>query len=194
MVTLQVSHHHLHRIWASLIIIASFAGMLYLSLYLCSKFAIVWPKFPRFGRSQQRGVRHEEPFIVYRDEAAAPPAWLLFLAYTPIGVAMYMAASRFFDYRHHGFDILSGAFIGIVCAYFAFRYYHVPLGQGAGWAWGPRCRDRAFGLKIGRHGYSFNEEEEDQVLNSDVELASGRGRPEGSMSRGLLNGSGSSEA
>lgn len=167
--------------------------MLYLSLYLCSKFAISWPIFPRFGRFQQRS--RDEPFVVFRNEAAAAPAWLLFLAYTPIGVAMYIAASRFFDYRHHGFDILSGSVIGIVCAYFAFRYYHVPLGQGAGWAWGPRCRDRAFGMSIGKHGYSLSEEEEDEILLADVESASasGRGRPDGSMSRGLLNASGSSE-
>jgi len=101
----------------------------------------------------------------YRDEAAAPALWLVLLAYIPIGAATYIAASRYFDFRHHGFDILSGAFIGIVIAILSFRLYNLPLGHGTGYAWGPRSRHRAFGVGIGRHGWVDEEEEVDYDLS-----------------------------
>ena len=66
---------------------------------------------------------------------------------------MYIAASRYSDFRHHGFDILSGSFIGTVAAFAAFRYYHLPLSRGAGWSWGPRSRTRAFWAGVGVGGY-----------------------------------------
>jgi len=114
----------------------------------------------------------DEPFNVYRDEAAAPPLWLVCLAYIPIGGAFYIATSRYFDFHHHGFDVISGSFIGIVIAILAFRFYHVPLGHGAGYAWGPRSRARAFGVGIGRYGWV---DEEDEI---DYDLPRIRNRPQ----------------
>ncbi|KAB8339250.1 hypothetical protein FH972_022184 [Carpinus fangiana] len=46
-----------------------------------------------------------------------------------------------------------GSVIGIVCAWFSFRLYHLPIARGSGWAWGPRSRGRAFGVGVGSHGY-----------------------------------------
>lgn len=111
---------------------------------------------PRPQRSYTAGAA-----IVYRDEAAAPALWLVLIAYVPIAGAFYISASRYFDYHHHGFDILSGAFIGIVIAVLAFRFYHVPLGHSAGYAWGPRSRSRAFAVGVGRYGWVDVDEEED---------------------------------
>lgn len=41
----------------------------------------------------------------------------------------------------------------MACAWFAFRWYHLPIRQGAGWAWGARSRDRAFWVGVGVGGY-----------------------------------------
>jgi hypothetical protein len=177
--------------------------MLYLTLYLASKLAVSVPILPQVRRrthSSQSALptgalgRHGNPFTAYRDEAAAAPLWLLFITYIPLGVAFFIAASRYFDYRHHGFDILSGSLVGILTALFAFRFYHVPLGRGAGWAWGPRSRDRAFGVGIGHyHGYVDLEDEEDVLGNGHNDLEAGQSRTgDRTSSRGLLNGSGTS--
>ncbi|EHL02427.1 hypothetical protein M7I_1502 [Glarea lozoyensis 74030] len=56
--------------------------------------------------------------------------------------------------QHHGFDILFGYLIGLVTSIFAFRYYHLPIRQGAGWSWGPRSSDRSFWAGIGVGNYA----------------------------------------
>ena len=92
-------------------------------------------------------------------------------------MAFFIAASRYFDYRHHGFDILSGSFIGILAAVFAFRFYHFGLG-GRGWAWAPRSQGRAFGVGMGRHGFVDDEDEEEEEVIRKGDLESGvSGRP-----------------
>jgi hypothetical protein len=48
---------------------------------------------------------------------------------------------------------LFGSLIGITCAWFSFRFYHLPITRGAGWAWGPRSYDRAWGIGVGRGSY-----------------------------------------
>ena len=161
----------------------SFAGLLYLTLFLCSKFSVVFPYLPtqRLAASDsassypannnesrarpsdavrrpillpsRNGNAEEATWTRHRDEAAAPPTYLLFLAYVPIGVAIYISGSRYFNYQHHGFDILFGDLIGILTAWFAFRWYHLSMTRGSGWSWGPRSRDRAFGIGVGAHGY-----------------------------------------
>jgi len=52
------------------------------------------------------------------------------LLYIPLGLAIFIAGTRYFDFRNHGFDVLAGAAIGSVTAYFGFRIYH-PLLYGA---------------------------------------------------------------
>ncbi|KIW13012.1 hypothetical protein PV08_08199 [Exophiala spinifera] len=92
-----------------------------------------------------------------RNEAAAPPIYLLIIAFVPVGVALFISVSRWFDYRHHGFDIISGSLIGIFTAWFGFRWYHLPIRGGSGWSWGARSRDRAFWLGVGRASYVGDE-------------------------------------
>jgi membrane-associated phospholipid phosphatase len=94
-----------------------------------------------------------------RRQAAAPPIYLLALGLLPFGVSIFIAGSRWHDRRHHGFDILFGYLMGLIAAIFAFRYYHLPIRAGAGWAWGPRSDERAFWAGVGRHGYAGTDEE-----------------------------------
>ena len=58
---------------------------------------------------------------------------------------------------HHGFDIIAGAILGIASAWLGFRWYHLPISRGGGWAWAPRTYDRAFGRGIGLLTYVSND-------------------------------------
>ncbi|OIW34975.1 hypothetical protein CONLIGDRAFT_567963 [Coniochaeta ligniaria NRRL 30616] len=97
---------------------------------------------------------HTHTIAAVRRQAAAPPLYLLLLCAIPFFAAIFIASSRWFDFRHHGFDILFGFVIGTVTAFFAFRYYHLPIGRGAGWAWGPRSRDKAFWAGVGSFSFA----------------------------------------
>ena len=145
----------------------SWAGMLYLSLFLCSKLAIAIPFLPlpdngddtsqsptgmRSGSDDPNSNRSRQTFPA-RNRAAAPPTYLLIVAAVPICTAAFISASRWFNYRHQGFDILFGSGIGIVFAWFGFRWYHLPIRRGAGWSWGARSRERAFYLGRGVSTY-----------------------------------------
>lgn len=91
--------------------------------------------------------------VPIRNQAAAPPVYTLILILVPLGAAFYISSTRYTDFRHHGFDIISGSLLGIVCAWFSFRWYHLPVTRGAGWAWGPRSYQRAWGIGVGRGAY-----------------------------------------
>ncbi|KAI6785852.1 PA-phosphatase related-family protein-like protein [Emericellopsis cladophorae] len=198
----------------------SAAGLVYLTLFLASKFAVTIPyivpsssssvatraAFP--SRLPQRGnpseqddtsaswplndkdtalnARHNAKLHSVRRQAAAPPIYLLALTLTPFALSIFISASRWWDFRHHGFDILFGYLMGLFTAVYSFRYYHLPIQEGAGWAWGPRSSDRAFWAGVGRVGYSGVDEEDTpspvdalhkrNAESNDVEL----GRPQGS--------------
>lgn len=162
--------------------------MLYLSLFVCSKFAIAIPYLPLDALSaiqikEQRsndipllplhqpreavassssGPGRKSPSpqppqptadraeqLPLYNQAAAPPTWGIILLLIPLGVAAYITSTRYVEFWHFGFDVFSGALIGIVSAWFAFRWYHLPVQGGQGWAWGPRSRDRAFAIGVG---------------------------------------------
>ncbi|OBT75264.1 hypothetical protein VF21_05648 [Pseudogymnoascus sp. 05NY08] len=145
-------------------------------------------KYDRDDAPQASNLDHRQ--IAARNQAASPPLYLLALAFIPTGGAMYIAASRYSDFRHHGFDVLSGSFIGTVAAFAAFRYYHLPLSRGAGWSWGPRSRSRAFWTGVGTGGYvGSNEGKEagEAVMMEDLG-GSGDRRGEGSGYHGGLDG------
>jgi hypothetical protein len=72
----------------------------------------------------------------------------------PFFASVFIAGSRWWDFRHHGFDIMFGYLIGIITSVFAFRYYHLPISNGAGWAWGPRSHDKAFWAGVGSFSYA----------------------------------------
>ncbi|KAK4158200.1 PAP2 superfamily-domain-containing protein [Chaetomidium leptoderma] len=178
---------------------SSASGLIYLSLFIASKFAITIPflapagfadasafaAFPSRTRlpnikvpgpdtyelsARARGAptpttldstlgnkgiaRHNQTVSAVRRQAAAPPIYLLCLAVIPFFASIYISGSRWWDYRHHGFDILFGYLIGILAAFFAFRYYHLPISSGAGWAWGPRSQDKAFWAGVGSFSYA----------------------------------------
>ncbi|KAB5536643.1 PAP2 superfamily-domain-containing protein [Coniochaeta sp. 2T2.1] len=107
---------------------------------------------------KRRLEAHSHRISAARRQAAAPPLYLLLLCAIPFFGAIFIASSRWFDFRHHGFDILFGFFIGTVTAFFAFRYYHLPIGRGAGWAWGPRSRDKAFWAGVGSFSFATDRE------------------------------------
>jgi membrane-associated phospholipid phosphatase len=121
---------------------------------------------------------HDDAIIAARRQAAAPPVYLLIFIIIPFFASIYIASTRWSDFRHHGFDILFGYFIGTVSAIFAFRYYHLPLSQGAGWAWGPRSRDRSWWAGVGVGGYAGKRER--SVASSPV--------PPGDLEAGVMNG------
>ncbi|KAF2200051.1 PAP2-domain-containing protein [Delitschia confertaspora ATCC 74209] len=178
----------------------SWAGLLYLTLFLSSKFAVAIPFLPprpfstnplhtsatapsNLNPAKYRtnttntstgtntgllpthaakadailpvmhGATEGEPIVPIRNQAAAPPVYTLLLILVPLCAALYISSTRYTDYRHHGFDIITGALLGIVCAWFSFRWYHLPIARGAGWAWGPRSYERAWGIGVGRGGY-----------------------------------------
>lgn len=91
-----------------------------------------------------RLVRSTEESPLRRRAAAAPPLYPLVLVFIPVAVAIYIASTRYKDNKHEGFDILFGSAEGLICAWFAFRWYHLPLRQGSGWAWAPRHSSAAF--------------------------------------------------
>ena len=68
-----------------------------------------------------------------QQESAAPPVLFLLLPYIPLGLAIFIAGTRYFDFRNHGFDVLAGAAIGIATAWFGFRWYHPPV-SGCLWS------------------------------------------------------------
>ncbi|KAF2131747.1 PAP2 domain-containing protein [Dothidotthia symphoricarpi CBS 119687] len=153
----------------------SWAGLLYLTLFLASKFSVAIPYLaprqfstnPAFTSAvapSNMKLRHTLPLnkqnsslddavVPIRYQAAAPPIYTLVLVLVPIGTAIYVCSTRFTDFRHFGFDLLFGSFIGITAAWVSFRWYHLPITRGAGWAWGPRSYDRAWGIGVGRGTY-----------------------------------------
>lgn len=157
----------------------SWSGLLYLAFFFCSKFAISIPFLHSrtFSRDAPSTLSRDSPahsnsatdsilplhkddqslgtleHVPIRNQAAAPPVHLLALPLVPICAALYITATRFFQFHHHGFDLLFGSFIGIASSWFSFRWYHLPIRQGSGWAWGARSRDRAWIVPVGVESY-----------------------------------------
>ena len=167
----------------------SWSGLLYLSFFLCSKFAIAIPYLPsqqsahssslhqtnehellplhhnRDRESTEESRKHSDTTLGRNNihhmsiwnQAAAPPNHLIIVAFIPVAVALYISSTRFVEFFHHGFDIIAGSIIGILSAWFAFRWYHLPVRGGSGWAWGARSRGRAFGIGVGVSNYVGDE-------------------------------------
>ncbi|KAF7586069.1 hypothetical protein BBP40_009616 [Aspergillus hancockii] len=124
----------------------AFAGLTYLSLWLCSKFSVGFPYLAHSPFSQDlRGQKRE----LIREQGAAPPVIMVILAFVPMAVAFFISASRWFDFRHHAFDIIFGSVMGMVFAWAAFRLYHLPIMRGGGWGWGARSPRHAFFKGVG---------------------------------------------
>jgi hypothetical protein len=152
----------------------SWAGLLYLTLFLASKFSVAIAHTsavtPSNLKKQSSLPIHKQESTLssptsYTDDAvvplryqnAAPPVYTLVFVLVPICAAIYITSTRFTDFRHFGFDMLFGTLIGVTCAWFSFRWYHLPVTRGAGWAWGPRSYERAWGIGVGRGSYVGSE-------------------------------------
>ncbi|KUJ11521.1 uncharacterized protein LY89DRAFT_738954 [Mollisia scopiformis] len=117
----------------------AFAGLWYLSLFLCHRFGVeILPSssprniqnIPRLENDEQH-----EPLLPseaqLNDRASRPdsnqlealPVYKLLLPYVPLGLAIFIAGTRYFDFRNHGFDVLAGAFVGSVTSYVGFKMY-----------------------------------------------------------------------
>jgi hypothetical protein len=108
------------------------------------------------------------------NEAAAPPLYGLAIVLIPIGAAVFVASTRFTDNKHAGFDIIFASVEGIICAWLAFRWYHLPVRRGAGWAWGPRRSDAAFGIGVGTGSYGKRNSFTGKHRSHDHHFAAGR--------------------
>ena len=86
-----------------------------------------------------------------------------------MGAAIYISSTRYSDLWHHGFDVIAGAILGIASAWLGFRWYHLPISRGGGWAWAPRSSKRAFGRGIGVLTYA----DDDMDANRGKDLESG---------------------
>lgn len=135
----------------------AFAGLWYLTLYLSARFGVVPPSTANY-QTRDRSLHNDEagePLIETSaqpadrqsclKDTAAPPAFLLPLPYIPLGLAIFIAGTRYFDFRNHGFDVLAGSAVGTITAWFGFKLYHPPLSSGTRRSWGPRSDQAAFG-------------------------------------------------
>ncbi|KAL5611566.1 hypothetical protein BROUX41_000849 [Berkeleyomyces rouxiae] len=128
--------------------------------------------YPTAG-GDKRDMVHNRIVTAARQQAAAPPLYLLLLTLLPTFTAIFIAASRWFDFRHHSTDIATGFVIGAVSAFFAFRYYHMPISYGGGWAWAPRSRDKAMWAGVGSCSYATDHEPLAYRQPGDVESGGG---------------------
>ena len=160
----------------------SWAGLLYLSLFLASKFSVAIPFLParpfstnpdHFSATARSNLKTrsqllplnakdsnlsspsyaDDRVVPDRYQAAAPPVYSLILVLVPVGTAIYVCSTRFTDFRHFGFDLIFGSLIGITTAWFSFRWYHLPVTRGAGWSWGPRSNNGSWGGGVGIGSY-----------------------------------------
>ncbi|KAF7172159.1 hypothetical protein CNMCM5623_004406 [Aspergillus felis] len=90
------------RSWPSGHSSSSFAGLFYLTLWLCGKLH----------------------FMDNKGEV-----WKAIIIIMPPLGATLIAVSRIMDARHHPFDVISGSLLGIVCAYISYRQYFPPISE-----------------------------------------------------------------
>ena len=142
-----MKHCMLLTLWA-----VAFAGLWYLSLYLAAIFNVVLPPVTKSLQRRERDQQNDEagePLMQSEERednspsrldksTAAPLAYLLPLPYVPLGLAIFIAGTRYFDFRNHGFDVLAGSAVGTITAWVGFRLYHPPLASHSREPWGPR--------------------------------------------------------
>ncbi|KAF9883391.1 hypothetical protein FE257_003514 [Aspergillus nanangensis] len=90
------------RSWPSGHSSSSFAGLFYLTLWLCGKLHIM----------DNRGE-----------------VWKTFIIMTPCVAATLIAVTRIMDARHHPFDVITGSLLGVLCAYMAYRQYFPSISE-----------------------------------------------------------------
>lgn len=146
-------------------LIVSFAGLIYLTLFVCAKLAITIPFLSFHNPSPKSLSRSADEPSPPRSQAAAPPVYLLVCALIPVCAAIYISSTRYSDFYHHGFDIIAGAILGIASAWLGFRWFHMPVRRGGGWAWAPRSPNQAFSGGIGPLTYTSEEMQEARAVD-----------------------------
>ena len=168
----------------------SWAGLAYLTFFLCSKFAIYVPYLLPYSYAESEmssksysnvdgdfqsefkdssaltANSSRSASLPLRNQAAAPPVYLIVMAFIPVALATYISSTRYTDFKHAGFDIIFGSILGFLLAWGSYRMYHMPIRRGAGWSWGPRSAERAFIIGLGVQGYVG----QGMVAKNDVEL------------------------
>ncbi|PNS20966.1 Diacylglycerol pyrophosphate phosphatase 1 [Sphaceloma murrayae] len=145
---------------------AAFAGLFYLSLWLAVKFNITFPYVQPYTAHELANTPADEsetlpsyrserapkttslvdrhPIQLYRRAGAAPPVWGMAIILAPTLFAVWIASTRFQEFKHDGFDCISGSLCGVITALIGFRAYHNGILRGQSWTWGPRTWDNAF--------------------------------------------------
>lgn len=146
-------------------------------MWLCSKFSIGFPYLPHYASKRDASSSVAQDYssksaiaapdeaasakmsssamrLSPRNQGAAPPVYMMIIALVPVGTASFISASRWFNYRHHGWDIVAGSLLGILFACVAFWMYNTPISRGAGWSWGSRSRCHAFFKGLGFPTYN----------------------------------------
>jgi diacylglycerol diphosphate phosphatase/phosphatidate phosphatase len=101
---------------ASSLLLVSFAGLFYLSLYLAAKLHVL---------------------------DAKGEVWRTFIVMVPTLGAALITGTRIMDARHHPFDVISGAMLGILVSWASYRQYFPPVSET--WRKGRAYPIRAWG-------------------------------------------------
>jgi len=79
--------------------------------------------------------------------------WKMFVVLTPVLGAALVSGTRIMDARHHPFDVLSGALIGTLIAWAAYRQYFPSIGDF-------RSKGRAYSMRTwGQDRAALHQEE-----------------------------------
>lgn len=110
----------------------SFAGLTYLAIFMAefvfslpvphlSKVAAPIVGEPAMSAPRRRSKAH------YEDPETPLPRFpimgVILLCGIPVLLAIYISSTRFSDYRHHTFDILSGSLLGLFSGVVGWRWY-----------------------------------------------------------------------
>jgi membrane-associated phospholipid phosphatase len=153
----------------------SWSGLLYLSLWLASKFNMLIP-YLGHGTPAKRN-EEDDTEQEARERAAAPPVFGAIIVLIPVCLAFYICSTRYVDFKHQGIDIFSGSVLGIMTAWIGFRWYHGSLTRGQPWTWSPRSRDRAFAVSSGTNGWTSGDGivmRERMQRSRDIDVEAGR--------------------
>ncbi|KAF8542730.1 phosphatidic acid phosphatase type 2/haloperoxidase [Trichophaea hybrida] len=112
----------------------SFAGLTYLAIFL-SEFVFALP-LAHLSTKSSTSIPISAPIVDTEDHTDAahveksetplprfPIMVIILICGIPLMLAMYIASTRFSDYRHHTFDILAGSALGIFAGVVGWRWY-----------------------------------------------------------------------
>ncbi|BFZ54795.1 hypothetical protein PYCC9005_001832 [Savitreella phatthalungensis] len=131
---------------------SAFAGLGFGALWLGGQVGLVAPP-PH---------RHTHGGVGVGGQLRRPRMWRTFLCLGPLWLAVYIAASRVADHRHHTSDVVVGAVVGLAAAWLAYRQYFPspmdPINNDTDGGRG-RCWDEIYDeLAEGHGGHAVDQE------------------------------------